>query len=78
VKRLGIESRPGVCGGEPCVVGTRIPVWLLVEAHRLGTSDGDLLKAYPQLRKEDLENAWAYYHRHTKEIEQRIAESEAS
>ena len=25
----GIESRPGVCGGEPCVVRTRIPVWLL-------------------------------------------------
>jgi len=22
----GIESRPGVCGGEPCAVRTRIPV----------------------------------------------------
>ena len=28
----GIESRPGVCGGEACVVRTRIPVWLLEQA----------------------------------------------
>jgi hypothetical protein len=24
----GIESTPGVCGGEPCIVRTRIPVWV--------------------------------------------------
>jgi hypothetical protein len=23
-----IESVPGVCGGEPCIVRTRIPVWV--------------------------------------------------
>jgi hypothetical protein len=28
----GIESAPGVCGGEPCVVRTRITVWLLEQA----------------------------------------------
>lgn len=28
----GVESRPQVCGGEACVVRTRIPVWLLVQA----------------------------------------------
>lgn len=33
----GIESRPGVCGGEPCVVRTRIPVWVLEQARRLPT-----------------------------------------
>ncbi|MGQ9628291.1 MAG: DUF433 domain-containing protein [Anaerolineae bacterium] len=26
----GIESNPDVCGGEPCIVRTRIPVWVLV------------------------------------------------
>ena len=25
----GIESTPGVCGGDPRVAGTRIPVWTL-------------------------------------------------
>ena len=28
----GIESIPGVCGGEPCIVRTRVPVWVLVQA----------------------------------------------
>jgi Protein of unknown function (DUF433) len=28
----GIESRPGVCGGEPCIIRTRIPVWVLEQA----------------------------------------------
>ena len=32
----GIESRPGVCGGEPCIVRTRIPAWVLEQARRLG------------------------------------------
>ncbi len=34
----GIESRRGVCGSEPCIVRTRIPVWILEQARRLGTS----------------------------------------
>jgi hypothetical protein len=28
----GIESRPEVCGGEPHIVRTRIPVWVLEQA----------------------------------------------
>lgn len=73
----GIESRPGVSGGEPCIVRTRIPVWLLEQARRLGTSEADLLKAYPTLRAEDLANAWAYVRSHRDEIERQIAENEA-
>lgn len=74
----GIESRPGVSGGEPCIVRTRIPVWLLVQAHRLGTSESDLLKAYPTLRAEDLASAWAYFRGHREEIERQIQENEAA
>ncbi len=72
----GIESTPGVMGGEPCIVRTRIPVWLLVRARQLGTDEGDLLKAYPTMRAEDLTNAWAYYRSHKKEIEKQIKENE--
>lgn len=72
----GIESRPGVCGGEPCIVRTRIPVWVLEQARRLGTSEADLLRAYPTLRAEDLANAWAYVRSHKEEIEQQIRENE--
>jgi len=74
----GIESRPDVCGGEPCIVRTRIPVWVLVQARNLGTSEADLLKAYPTLRAEDLANAWAYDRAHREEIERQIRENEAA
>ena len=72
----GIESNPGVCGGEPCIVRTRIPVWVLVQARRLGVSEADLLRAYPALRAEDLTNAWAFARVHLAEIEQQIRENE--
>ncbi len=72
----GIESRPGVCGGEPCIVRTRIPVWLLEQARRLGTSEADLLRSYPTLRAEDLVQAWAFVRGHRVEIEQQILDNE--
>lgn len=74
----GIESNPDVCGGEPCIVRTRIPVWLLVQARLLGTGDAELLRAYPVLRAEDLANAWAFYRAHHDEIERQIQENEAA
>ncbi len=72
----GIESIPGISGGEPCIVRTRIPVWVLVQARQLGTSEAELLRAYPTLRAEDLANAWAYARSHRAEIERQIRENE--
>jgi len=74
----GIESTPGVCGGEPCIVRTRIPVWLLVQARRLGTGESELLRAYPTLRAEDLANAWVYARGHAEEMDRQIANNESS
>jgi uncharacterized protein (DUF433 family) len=74
----GVETRPGVSGGEPCIVRTRIPVWVLVQARKLGTSEADLLRSYPSLRAEDLASAWAYYRSHREEIERQIADNEAA
>ena len=54
----GIDSTPGVCGGEPCIVRTRVPVWVLEQSRRLGMSEVELLRSYPTLRAEDLVNAW--------------------
>ena len=73
-----IESVPGVSGGEPCIVRTRIPVWVLEQARRLGSSEADLLRCYPTLRTEDLANAWTYVRSHLAEIEQQIRENEAA
>lgn len=72
----GIESRPGVCGGEPCIVRTRIPVWVLEQARRLETSEAELLTSYPALRAEDIVQAWAFVRAHRDEIEQQIRDNE--
>lgn len=72
----GVESRPDVCGGEPCIVRTRIPVWTLEQARRLGTSEAELLRSYPTLRAADLVNAWAFVRSHRAEIDQQIRENE--
>ncbi len=72
----GIENQSNVSGGEPCIVRTRIPVWMLEQAKRLGTSEAELLRAYPTLRAEDLANAWAYVRSHREEIDRQIRENE--
>ncbi len=74
----GIDSTPGVCGGAPCVVRTRIPIWVLEQARRLGVGEADLLRSYPTLRAEDLASAWAYVRSHRDEIDQQIRENEAA
>ena len=74
----GIDASPGVCGGEPCIVRTRIPVWVLEQARRLGVTEADLLHSYPTLRAEDLANAWAFVRLHRDEIEAQISDNEAA
>jgi uncharacterized protein (DUF433 family) len=73
----GIESIPGVMGGDPCIVRTRIPVWLLEQSRRLGVSEADLLDDYPSLHAQDLVNAWAYARAHRDEIDRQIQEQES-
>ena len=74
----GIVQSPDVCGGEPRIAATRIPVWALVQYRKLGVSEADLLHAFPTLNAEDLTNAWAYYKRNPDQIEQQITENEAA
>jgi uncharacterized protein (DUF433 family) len=65
----GIDQQPGVAGGDACIVRTRIPVWLLEQARRSGSTDASLLHAYPALQAQDLANAWAYVRAHADEID---------
>ena len=68
----GIESTPGVCGGEPCIVRTRIPVRVLEQFRRIGVGESELLRSFPALRAQDLANAWAYVQAHRPEVEELI------
>jgi uncharacterized protein (DUF433 family) len=72
-----ITKTPGVCGGDACIRGHRIPVWTLVNYRRLGGSDVDLLRDYPELTPADLEASWAYAAAYAEEIDQAIQENES-
>jgi len=74
----GIDTIDGVCGGEPVIVRTRIPVWVLERARRLGSTEADLLRLYPGLRAEDLASAWAYVRSHGDEIDLQIRDNESA
>jgi uncharacterized protein (DUF433 family) len=74
----GIDLTPGVCGGEPCIIRTRVPVWVLEQSRRQGMSEDELLRSYPTLRAEDLVNAWAYARSHRREIDDAIRENESA
>lgn len=73
-----IDRTAGVMGGDACVAGTRIPVWLLESNRRQGWTEARILDNYPSLRAADLVAAWAYCDAHRDEIEQALREQEAA
>lgn len=75
-KFLGITKTPGICSGDACIAGTRIPVWGLIESRRLGISEAQLLDDYPHISAADLVNAWAYADAHSEEIEEAIRKNQ--
>ncbi len=72
----GITKTAGVCGGDACIEGTRIPIWVLVNARNIGITESQLLDDYPSLTASDLANAWVYAHIHSEEITTAIKENE--
>ncbi len=55
-----IEINPDVMLGKPVIRGTRIPVELILRKLSEGTSEADLLDAYPRLAIADIHAALAY------------------
>jgi uncharacterized protein (DUF433 family) len=62
-----ISINPRVCHGQPCVKGTRIMVWLIVQYLANGDSVEDILTAYPNLTQEDIRACLAYAAEMTRE-----------
>jgi len=56
--RISID--PEVCGGKPCVRGTRIWVSLVLDLLADGMTEAEVLAEYPQLAHEDILAAIAY------------------
>ena len=62
-------STPGVCGGKPCIAGTRIRVQDVYAWHELqGRSPGEIVSAFPQLTLADVYAALAHFWDHRDEI----------
>jgi uncharacterized protein (DUF433 family) len=55
-----IESNPAVMMGKPCVKGTRIPVYLVLEKMAAGETCEQLVAAYPQVTVEDMRACLEY------------------
>jgi uncharacterized protein (DUF433 family) len=56
--RISID--PAVCGGRPCIKGTRIWVSLILDLLASGMPEGELLAEYPGLTHDDILAAIAY------------------
>ena len=52
-----IVSDPAILGGKPCVKGTRVSVEFILELVASGASRDDIVRSYPQLKAEDVEEA---------------------
>ena len=76
--RTCIESQPSVCGGKPCVAGTRIRVQDVFVWHELqGQSADEIVSRFPQLTMADVYAALSYYWDHRDEIQREMqAESD--
>ena len=71
-----IQCAPGICGGKPCVAGTRIRVQDIMVWHELqGLSADEIVTQFPQLSLADVHAALAYYYDHREEIQREISEA---
>jgi len=55
-----IVSDPNICGGEACLAGTRIPVWVVLSHLAAGEDKETILKNFPRLIKEDIQACLEY------------------
>jgi uncharacterized protein (DUF433 family) len=57
-ERIAVE--PDKMGGVPCIRGLRIPVATVIGMVADGMSEDEILRAYPDLEREDIREALRY------------------
>ncbi len=55
-----IEINPRVCGGQPVIKGTRIPVAAVLDQLAEDESWDSLMRGYPELTRNDIQAALEY------------------
>lgn len=55
-----IVSDPSICGGEPCIRSTRVPVHIILSHLAAGDDTETILKNFPNLTKKDIQACLEY------------------
>lgn len=55
-----ITADPSICGGKPCIRGTRINIAVVLDALAEGLSHEEIISHFPSLTEEDIRAAIAY------------------
>lgn len=55
-----VSVDPGVCGGQPCIKGTRIYIAILLDSLAEGLTSEQIIDHYPSLTTDDIRAAAAY------------------
>ncbi|NLS94796.1 MAG: DUF433 domain-containing protein [Planctomycetaceae bacterium] len=72
-----IKRSAEICGGKPCLVGTRIRVWDIHVWHDLnGRTPQEIVVSFPQLSVADVHAALAYCHDHREDLEEQNRQAE--
>ena len=57
-KRISIN--PEICHGKPCIKGTRIPIYLIIEMLEYSLTFSEILEEYPQITEQDIKVCLQY------------------
>jgi uncharacterized protein (DUF433 family) len=58
LERISVD--PQICHGKPCIKGTRIPVFVILDALDAGMTHQEIMEEYPPVTEEDIQAALFY------------------
>jgi uncharacterized protein (DUF433 family) len=58
LERISVD--PQICHGKPCIKGTRIPVFVILDALAAGMTHQEIMEEYPPVTEEDIQAALFY------------------
>ena len=71
-----ITRVPGVCGGRPCIAGTRMPVRSIAIWHNTGNSPEEIARQFSHLSLSQIQSALTFYFANKAEIDQDIEDED--
>ncbi len=58
LSRVSVD--PNICGGKPCIRGTRIYIAIILDSLTEGLTPEEIIDHYPSLKPDDIKAALAY------------------